>query len=80
VIAALRWFLEQMFLVLLLFVEFMLGLLPEMPTMVDGDFSPLGAANDVLPIAELFQLLPIFAVIYGYVGFYKLMKFIRGGG
>lgn len=78
--APIRWLLENLFLLLLLFVEFILSLLPDMPTIPDSDFSPLAAANDVLPIAELFQLLPIFATIYTYVGFYKLMKFIRGAG
>lgn len=40
----------------------------------------LGVANRYFPVDVFFNYMGLFAVVYGLIGVWKVMKFVRGGG
>lgn len=65
-------------------LQLLIGLMPDMPVADDAGaysgFSSLSAANQYVPIAEAFALLPVLGAIAAGIGVYKFIKFVRGGG
>jgi hypothetical protein len=62
-------------------LTFLVGLLPALPEApVVGGAEWLANANRYLPVAEAVGLGVTWAVLYGLIMTYKLVKLLRGGG
>lgn len=84
---AVGWLLSSIVALLVAVLGLVVGLLPDMPT----EWPTLGSAwttllsgaaiaNRYIPITEILTYLSLFAALYGLLGVWKLVKFIRGGG
>jgi hypothetical protein len=80
---ALAWVVGGVVTVVLGALTFLVALLPAAPS---PDHSSVGAleqlatVNQYVPVVEALGLLGVWAALFGGVGLYKLVKFLRGAG
>jgi hypothetical protein len=84
---AVGWVLSSIVALLVAVLGVVVGMLPDMPTEWPNAstawttlLSGAAIANRYIPVTEILTYLSLFAALYGLLGVWKLIKFIRGGG
>lgn len=84
------WFVDGLFWVISILVVFVLdiltllvGLLPQMPSGLDGAFQYLipafNVANQLFPLSEAIALGSLWLTVYGVMAIWRVVTFLRGG-